>query len=59
LVNAGIITADEAREKLYFPRLDEEATSTIRIPQNITGSATNPEIGGRPAKDDNTELLNE
>jgi len=55
LVNAGIITADEARLKLNFPELREEATSKIRIPQNITGSATNPELGGRPKDGDKVE----
>jgi HK97 family phage portal protein len=51
LVNAGIITPDEARQKLNFAPLNEESTSKIRIPQNITGSATNPELGGRPTND--------
>jgi|DEB0MinimDraft_10_1074344.scaffolds.fasta_scaffold02796_7 HK97 family phage portal protein len=59
LVNAGIITADEAREKLYFPKLEEEATANIRIPQNIAGSAISPELGGRPPEEDKTELTNE
>lgn len=64
LVNAGIITPDEAREKLNFPMLGEETTSNIRVPQNIAGSATNPELGGRPNQDDaedspQTELKNE
>jgi len=60
LVNAGIITPDEAREKLYFPKLDQEETANIRIPQNIAGSAVSPEVGGRPPKEDNNlELDNE
>ena len=65
LVNAGIITADEAREKLNFSPLGEEATSKIRIPQNIAGSAVNPELGGRPSENNvnenatQTELNNE
>lgn len=46
LVNTGIITPNEAREGLRFPKL--ENNDTIRIPQNITGSATDPTQGGRP-----------
>lgn len=48
LVNSGIITADEARERLGFPKIDSADTNSIRMPQNITGSATNPSVGGRP-----------
>ena len=47
LVNSGIITADEARAKLGYPVLNTPDTTIIRVPQNITGSATNPSIGGR------------
>ena len=46
LVNTGIITPNEAREGLRFPKL--ENNDTIRIPQNITGSATDATQGGRP-----------
>ena len=56
LVNAGIITPDEAREKLNFPTLGLDTTSEIRIPQNITGSATSPELGGRPSSDDTEDM---
>lgn len=48
LVNSGIITADEARAKLGFPVMNTPDTSLIRMPQNITGSAVNPSVGGRP-----------
>lgn len=48
LVNSGIITADEARIKLGFHSLGTSDTNSIRLPQNITGSATNPSVGGRP-----------
>ena len=54
LVNTGIITPNEAREGLRFPKL--ENNDTIRIPQNITGSATDPTQGGRPLPG---ETLNE
>jgi HK97 family phage portal protein len=48
LVNSGVITADEARAKLGYPVLNTPDTTIIRVPQNITGSATNPSLGGRP-----------
>jgi HK97 family phage portal protein len=51
LVNSGIITADEARIKLGFVPLGSDETAKIRLPQNITGSATNPSVGGRPPND--------
>jgi HK97 family phage portal protein len=47
LVNAGIISANEARTELRYevkPGNDE-----LRIPANIAGSAANPSTGGRPA----------
>lgn len=53
LVNAGIITPNEAREELrYAPESD---CDTIRVPANIAGSAANPSEGGAPTKpmDDN------
>jgi HK97 family phage portal protein len=46
LVNAGIITANEAREELRYPKLDGH--DEIRIPANIAGSAADPSKGGRP-----------
>ena len=46
LVNGGIITAAEARERLGFEAI--EGTEEIRVPANIAGSATNPDEGGRP-----------
>lgn len=52
LVNAGLITPNEAREGLRFAKL--EGLDTIRIPQNITGSATNPSLGGRPVVEEDT-----
>lgn len=52
LVNTGIITPNEAREGLRFAKF--EGLDTIRIPQNITGSATDPTQGGRPVVDDST-----
>ena len=49
LVNGGIITPAEARDRLGFPEI--EGTEDIRVPANIAGSAANPNEGGRPAED--------
>ena len=49
LVNGGIITPAEARDRLGFEEI--EGTSEIRIPANIAGSAANPDEGGRPVED--------
>lgn len=46
LVNAGIITANEARKELRYEPLDGH--NEIRIPANIAGSAADPSKGGRP-----------
>lgn len=53
LVNTGIITPNEARAGLRYSKLDINGDE-VRIPQNITGSATNPSTGGRPSDQDNT-----
>jgi HK97 family phage portal protein len=54
LVNTGIITPNEAREGLRFPKI--ENNDTIRVPQNITGSATDATQGGRPSQEESTNL---
>ena len=46
LVNTGIMTPNEAREAIRLERV--EGFDTPRVPANITGSAVNPEEGGRP-----------
>lgn len=46
LVNGGVITPNEARIELRYPKLD--GGDTIRIPANIAGSAADPLQGGRP-----------
>ena len=51
LVNTGIITPNEARAGLRFSH--REDCGEIRIPQNITGSAVNPSLGGRPTENSN------
>lgn len=48
LVNGGIITPNEAREELRYPKLSTGG-DTIRIPANIAGSAADPSQGGRPS----------
>ena len=46
LVNAGIITANEAREELRYDKITGH--DEIRIPANIAGSAADPSQGGKP-----------
>ncbi len=55
LVNTGIITPNEARVGLRFPKLEDGDSDGIRIPQNITGSATDATQGGRPPADETLE----
>jgi len=52
LVNTGIITPNEAREGLRFDKIIDEDSDNIRIPQNITGSATDATQGGRPSAEE-------
>tara|TARA_R110000851_G_scaffold290684_1_gene445029 strand:- start:979 stop:2241 length:1263 start_codon:yes stop_codon:yes gene_type:complete len=57
LVNAGIITRNEARAKLrwdnYVGEDSDEMADTLVLPANIAGSAASADVGGRP--DENTE----
>jgi len=50
LVNAGIITPNEAREGIG--KEAHEDGDELRVPANIAGSAANPAEGGRPSEDD-------
>jgi HK97 family phage portal protein len=50
LVNGGIITINEARERLGYDLMDGQ--DDIRVPQNIAGSAVDPSQGGRPAEEE-------
>jgi HK97 family phage portal protein len=50
LVNTGIISPNEAREHLGFEAV--EGYDELRVPANITGSAANPDEGGRPIEGD-------
>lgn len=51
LVNAGIITPNEAREELRYTKID--GLDEVRIPRNIAGSAVNPSVGGAPTNTSN------
>ncbi len=53
LVNAGVITPNEARDHLGFDAV--EGYDDLRVPANIAGSAANPDEGGRPVEGDNTD----
>lgn len=46
LVNGGVMSPAEARDKLGLPRI--EGHDDLRIPANIAGSAVDPSSGGRP-----------
>ena len=48
LVNGGIITPNEAREELRYPKITGQGNDELRVPANIAGSAANPSQGGRP-----------
>ena len=53
LVNGGIITINEARDRLGYDLMDGQ--DDIRVPQNIAGSAADPSQGGRPAEEGNND----
>lgn len=46
LVNGGVITPNEAREELRYPKAAD--ADDLRVPANIAGSAANPSEGGKP-----------
>lgn len=50
LVNAGILTPNEARVELRYPELPGKDATDIRVPANIAGSAADPSQGGAPKK---------
>jgi HK97 family phage portal protein len=54
LVNNGLMTGNEAREKMRLEKLDDPEMDKIRIPQNIAGSGTgvSGQEGGRPENED-------
>lgn len=50
LVNNGIMTINEAREKLRLPKSEEKMADELVKPANIAGSATDSNQGGAPKK---------
>ena len=52
LVNAGILSRNEARVALRFPEVDTEIGQDLFLPQNIAGSALDESVGGRPTGSD-------
>lgn len=49
LVNAGIMTRNEARETLRLSRYDDpDIGDTLILPANVAGSAQDSSVGGRP-----------
>jgi HK97 family phage portal protein len=48
LVNAGILSPNEARIELRYPV--KPGNDDLRVPANIAGSAANPSQGGKPPK---------
>lgn len=54
LVNNGIMTGNEAREEMNKPIINTSEMNDIRIPANISGSATgvSGQEGGRPEETD-------
>ena len=55
LKNAGIITANEAREEIGQDRSDDPEADNLINPANIAGSASDPSTGGRPKEPDEGE----
>jgi len=53
LVNAGILTRNEARDKLRFDKATETFADELIIPANIAGSALDSFSGGKPKEDGN------
>lgn len=52
LVNTGIVTPNEARDRLGFEKDASPDSDVLRIPANVAGSAGNPSEGGRPPEGD-------
>lgn len=48
LVNAGIMTRNEARDKLRLEKSDAEIADELILPANVAGSAVDSSVGGRP-----------
>ena len=48
LVNAGIMTRNEAREKLRLEKSDQDFADELVLPANVAGSAVDSNVGGAP-----------
>ena len=48
LTNSGIMTVNEARERLRLPYSEEDHADTLIIPANVAGSNLDASQGGRP-----------
>ena len=48
LANNGLMTVNECRIELRLPPMSDPKYNELREPRNITGSAANPSVGGRP-----------
>lgn len=55
LVNAGILTRNEARERIRMEAVADESADKLVLPANVAGSAQNAALGGRPSEDKNDE----
>lgn len=59
LANNGLMTVNECRVELRLPVMSDPKYNELREPKNITGSATDPSIGGKPpASGDNNAANN-
>lgn len=48
LVNNGLLTVNEGRVELRYEKIADPKYDELREPKNITGSAADPSVGGRP-----------
>jgi HK97 family phage portal protein len=55
MVNNGIMTVNEARKELRLEESTDPKADELREPRNITGSATDPSVGGRPEEGESEE----
>lgn len=52
LTNAGLLSPNESREALRYPKDTDPESDKLRVPKNIAGSAVDPSQGGAPKKPD-------
>ena len=48
LVNAGILSRNEAREEIRYAKSTDEIADKLILPANVAGSNQDPNTGGRP-----------